>query len=121
MTDVFTVGERKATAKCNQRILLSAIPKKMSLSGRERGEIVKIYCMNGQNAAQTLRVYRKNHGFQRGPCTVKVVRTHEYEETGCTCDRLRSGRTSVPVETVAEVHQTISTVRPASARVFHVF
>ena len=63
MTDVVTIGERKGTAKLEPRMLLSAISKKMSLSGNERGEIIKIYSLNGQNAVQTLRVYRKNHGL----------------------------------------------------------
>ena len=43
MTDVVSLGERKGTAKCEPR---------MPLSGKEREEIVKIYCLNGQNAAQ---------------------------------------------------------------------
>ena len=88
-------------------MLFSSIPKKMPLSGKQRVEIVKIYYMNGQNAAQTLRVYRSNHGLWRGPCTVKAVQDliHKVEETGYTCDRRWSGRPSVPVETVAEVHQ----------------
>ena len=50
--------------------------------------------------------------------TGKAVRDviHKFEEAGCTCDRSRSGRPPVPVETVAEAHQTMSTVRSASAR-----
>ena len=65
-----------------------------------------------------LRVYHRNCGLRGGPCTVNVVGDliHKFEETGFTCDRPRSGRLSVPVEIVAEVHQTISTIRPASAR-----
>ena len=64
-----------------------------------------------------MRAYRNNHGLRRGPCTVEAVRDliHKFEETGCTCDRPRSER---PMETVAEVHQTISTICPASARGF---
>ena len=115
------LGERKGTVKCEPRMLLSVTPKKIPLSGKEHGEFVKIYYMNGQNAAQTLRMYRRNHGLRRDPCTVKAVRErdliHKFEEIGCTCDRIRSGRPSVPAEgAVAEVHQTISTARRASAR-----
>ena len=63
---------------------------------------------DGQNAAQTLRVCRRNHGLRRGPRTVKAVRDliHKFEETRCTCDRPQSGRPSV--ETLTEVHQTIA-------------
>ena len=118
MTDVVTLGERKGTGKCDPRMLLSASPKKMPLLGKERGEIAKIYYLNGQNAVQTLRVYRTNGGLRRGPCIVKAVRDfiNKCGETGCTCDRSWSGRPSLPVETVTEVHQTISIVRHASAR-----
>ena len=88
MTDVITLDERKGTEKCKPRLLLSAIPMKMLLSGKERWEIVKIYCPNGQNAAQTLRVYHRNHGLRQAPCIVKAVRDliHKFEETSCTCD-----------------------------------
>ena len=54
MTDVVTLDERKGTAKREPCMLLSVIPKEMPLSGKELGEIVKIYYMNGQNATQTL-------------------------------------------------------------------
>ena len=98
-------------------MLLSAIPKKITLSAKEHGKIIKIYYLNGQNAAQTLGVYHRNHGLQRGLCTVKIVRDliHKFEEIGCACDRPWSGRPSVPVETVADVHQMISTIFPTSA------
>ena len=117
MTDVFTLVERKSTTKCEPRMLFSAISKNMPLSGKERGKIVKIYYLNGQNAVQTLRIYRRNHELRRGLCTVKAVRDlmHKFEETGCTCDRPRSRRPSVSVETVGEVQQTVNTIRPASA------
>ena len=61
MTRVVGQDERKSTAQCEPRVLLSAILKKMPLSGKECGEIVKIYYLNGQNAAQTLRAYHRNH------------------------------------------------------------
>ena len=51
MTDVVTLGERKDTAKCDPCMLLSAIQKKMQLSGEEGGENVKIYYLNGENAS----------------------------------------------------------------------
>ena len=80
-------------------------------------EIVKINYLNWQNAAQTLLDYCRNHGFRRGPCTVKPVQDliHKFEETSCTCDRTWSGWPANFVETVQEVHQTISTVLPASS------
>ena len=103
-------------------MLLFAIPKKVPLSGKERLEIENIYQLNGQNAAQTLSVYQKNHVLCRSMCTVKAVwgLIYKFEETGCICDRLRSGRPSVPVETIVEVHQTISRARSTSvSRVLH--
>ena len=65
-----------------------------------------------------MRVYRRNHGLQQSPCTVKAVldSIHKFEDTGCTCDQHQSIQPSVHEETVAVVHQTISTVRLASAR-----
>ena len=93
MTDVVTLGKRKGTTKCEPRTLLTVIPKNIPFSEKECGEIVKIYYLNGQNAAQTLRVYRRNHALQRGPCTVKAARDliHKFEETGYTYDRPRFG------------------------------
>ena len=95
MTNVITLGERKGTAKCEPRMLFSAFPKKMPLSGKEREEIVKIYYLNGQNVAQTLRVFHSNQGLQRGSCTVKAVLDliPKFEET----DRPRSGQPSDPM------------------------
>ena len=60
-----------------------------------------------------MRVHRRNYGLRRGLCIVKAAQDsiYKFEGTGCTC-----ARPSVPVETVAEVQQTISTVRPASVR-----
>ena len=118
ITYYVTLGERKGIAKWEPRMLLSAISKNVPLSGKDRREIVKIYYLNGQNAAQTLRVFLIYYGIRLSPCTDKAVRDliHKFKEIGCTCDRPRSGRPSVPVETVAEVHQTISTARLGSTR-----
>ena len=90
---------------------------------KERGEIVNIYYLNGQNATHILLVYRKNHGLWRGPGTVKAARVlnHKFEETSSTCNRLRSGQPFVSMENVAGVNQTISTILPASARSVSLF
>lgn len=82
----------------------------MTLTGKQRGELIKLFYLNGENAAEAVRVYRRNHKLRRGPCSVRTVRdlVKTFEETGCTCDRPRSGRPSVPVEVVAEVHNTIT-------------
>ena len=92
MTDVVGLGERKGIAKCEPRLLLSSIQKEMSLSQKELGEIIKVYCLNEQNAAPTLRIYRRNRLLRRGLCAVKALSdsTHKFLETGCTCDQLRS-------------------------------
>ena len=75
------------------------------------------YYLNGQNATHTQYVYYRNHGLRQGTCFVKAIwdLIHKFEETGCTSDRPRSGRPSISVKTATEVHQTISTVCPASA------
>ena len=85
---------KKRHSKCESRILFSAIPKNMPLLGKERAEIVKVYYLNGQNATQALRVYRRNRGLRRGPCTLTAVwdLIHKFEKTGCTCYRPRFGR-----------------------------
>ena len=118
MADIVTLDERKCSTKREPCMLFSAIPKMMPLSGKEHGDIIMISYLNLQNAALTLRVYRRNHGLRRSPCTIKAVRNliHKFKELGCTCDRPWSGRSFVPEETVAEVYQTISTVHPASVR-----
>ena len=90
----------------------------MTLTGKQRGELVKMFYLNGQNSAAALRAFRHKHGLVRGPCTARAVRNliRKFEETGCTCDRSRSGRPAVPVEAVAEVHAAVDGVRRASAR-----
>lgn len=82
----------------------------MTLTMKQRGELIKLFYLNGENAAEAVRIYRRNHKLRRGPCSVRSVRdlVRKFEETGCTCDRPRSGRPSVPVEVVAEVHNTIT-------------
>ena len=50
MANVLTLDKRKGTAKDEPCMLLSAFSKKMPLSVKERGEIVKVYYLNGQNA-----------------------------------------------------------------------
>ena len=93
MIDVVMLGERKGTVKCEPLMLLSAIPKKSRLLGKEHGEIVRTYYLNGQNVAQTLHVYPRNHGLWQGPGTVKVVwdLIKKFEETRCAYNRPRSG------------------------------
>lgn len=90
----------------------------MRFTGKESRENLKIYYLNGQNAAEALRVYRRKHGQCQGPCTAKAVRDmiRSFEETGCTCYRSLSERPSVPIEAVAEIHQTISEVPLPSAQ-----
>ena len=58
-----------------------------------------------------MQVNRPNHKLKRGPCSIKIACNLEkkFEKTGCTCDRPRSGLSRVPVEVVAEVHNTMTT------------
>ena len=76
----------------------------MTMSAKVRGELIKLYYQNGMNCAEVLRVYRRNHRLKRGPCTSQALRdlVKKFEETGCTCDRPRSGRPTVPEDTVME-------------------
>ena len=39
-----------------------------------RGKLVKLYYQNLMNAAESLRVYRRNHLQKRGPCTPQGLR-----------------------------------------------
>ena len=118
MTDVVMLGERKGNAKWEPCMLLSAILK-MSLLGKECGEILKIYYWYGQNAAQTSSLPQKPWITAR-PMHLMYVKAvlhliYKFKATDCTCDWPWLGRPSAPVETVAEVHQAICTVRSASS------
>ena len=67
-----------------------------------RGELINFYHKNGMNAAEALRVYRRNHRQRRGPCTLQALRdlVLKFEDTGCTCDKPRSGRPTVSEDVV---------------------
>lgn len=82
----------------------------MTLSSKQRGEIVRLYYLNAQNTVKALRAYRSKHKLKRGPCTKQSIINliKKFEETGCTCDKLRCGRPAVPVEIAAEVHEAIT-------------
>lgn len=90
----------------------------MTLAAKVRGELVKLYYQNGMNAAEALRVYRRNHRQIRGPCTPQALRdlAKKFEETGCTCDRPRSGRPTVPEDAVTEVHHIVTSGHMQTAR-----
>ena len=124
MTDVVTLGERKTSAKCKQCMLLSAIQKKMPLSGK----------VCGGNCKDLLPVWTKCHRHclftseTMDYSEVHAVKSvwsliHKFEETGCTCDWFQLDDLLFLWKTVVEVHQTISIVRPASScsvsRVLH--
>lgn len=34
---------------------------KITLTGKQRGEEIKLFYLNGENAAEEVRVYRQNH------------------------------------------------------------
>ena len=80
----------------------------MTLPWKVRVELIKQE--NGMNAAEALRVYRSNHRQRRGPCTLQALRDLErkFEDTGCTCDKLRSGRPTVSEDVVMKVHHTVT-------------
>ena len=64
-----------------------------------------------KNAAEVVRVYRRNNKLKRVSCSVKNVGNlvKKFEETICIRDGPRSGQPRVPVEVVAEVHNTMTT------------
>ena len=109
VTDVVMLGERKCTSKCEPRMLLSAIPKKIPLF-RER---------TWGNRKDLLPEWSKCRTDipclpQKPWITARSV--HCQSCTGldsqicCTCNRPRSWRPSIPYETASEVHKTIHTV-----------
>ena len=73
--------------------------------------MIKLFYLSGENVVEAVQVYHQNHKLKRGPCFVKSVHNSvkKFEKTRCTCDRLRSGRSRVPVEVVAEMHNTMTT------------
>ena len=75
-----------------------------------------LFYLSGENAAEAVRVYRRNHKLKRDPCSVKNVHNlvKTFEEIGCTCSRSRSRLPHVPVKIVAEVHNMM-TVDPLHA------
>ena len=82
----------------------------MKLPVKVRVELIKLYYQNGMNAAEALRVYRHNHRQRRGPCTLQALLdlVRKFEDTGCTCDKPRSGRPTISADVVLEVHHTLT-------------
>ncbi|GFV31286.1 hypothetical protein TNCV_2184791 [Trichonephila clavipes] len=80
------------------------------LPGKVRGGLIKLYYQNGMNAAEALRVYHRNHRQRRGPGTLRALRdlVRKFEDTGCTCNKPRSGRPTVSEDVVMEVHHTVT-------------
>lgn len=79
------------------RILISCTLNKMLFieDKKKCGEIVKIYYLNGQNAAGALCVYRTSLSLLRGSCIVRAVQDmiREFEKTDSACDRSRLSQT----------------------------
>ncbi|GFX55868.1 hypothetical protein TNCV_1427301 [Trichonephila clavipes] len=90
----------------------------MVLPGKVRGELIKLYYQNGMNAAEALRVYHRNHRQRRGPGTLQALRdlVRKFEDTGCTCNKPRSGRPTVSEDVVMEVHHTVTAGHTETAR-----
>ena len=65
-----------------------------------------------------MRVYRRIHRQRRGPCTLQALRDLElkFKDTGCTCDKPRSGRPTVSEDIVMEVHHTVTAGHRETAR-----
>ncbi|GFW37163.1 transposable element tc3 transposase [Trichonephila clavipes] len=70
------------------------------------------------NAAEALRVYHRNHRQRRGPGTLQALRdlVRKFEDTGCTCNKPRSGRPTVSEDVVMEVHHTVTAGHTETAR-----
>ncbi|GFS53260.1 uncharacterized protein TNCV_1035691 [Trichonephila clavipes] len=90
----------------------------MVLPGKVCGELIKLYYQNGMNAAEVLRVYQRNHRQRRGPGTLQALRdlVRKFEDTGCTCNKPRSGRPTVSEDVVMEVHHTVTAGHTETAR-----
>ncbi|GFU34088.1 DUF4817 domain-containing protein [Trichonephila clavipes] len=90
----------------------------MVLPGKVRGELIKLYYQNGMNAAEALRVYHRNHRQGRGQGTLQALRdlVRKFEDTGCTCNKPRSGRPTVSEDVVMEVHHTVTAGHTETAR-----
>ncbi|GFW45602.1 transposable element tc3 transposase [Trichonephila clavipes] len=86
--------------------------------GKVRGELIKLYYQNGMNAAEALRVYHRNHRQRRSPGTLQALRdlVRKFEDTGCTCNKPRSGRPTVSEDVVMEVHHTVTAGHTETAR-----
>ena len=82
----------------------------MTLSGKQRGELVKSFHLSGENFALAVRVHCRNHKLIRGPCSVKSVRNlvKKFEKTGCTCDRPQSEWPRFLIKIGGEVHNTMT-------------
>lgn len=92
---------------------------KITLTGKERGELIKLFYLNGESDSETVRVYKQNNKLRRGPCSVRTVcdLVKTIWETVCTYDRPRSlWPVEVPFEVVAEVHNTITASPMRTAR-----
>ena len=65
----------------------------MAFSGKQRDGLIKLYNPSGENAAEAVRVYRRNHKLKRDPRHIISVRNlvKKFEETVLTCDISRSG------------------------------
>lgn len=67
--------------------------------------MIKLIYLNGENAADAVRINWRNHKLRREPCSVKTLGNllMQFEETGCACDKFRSEWLFDPVEVVVEV------------------
>ena len=63
-------------------------------------------------------MYRRNHRQRLGPCTLQALRdlVRKFEDTGCACDKPRSGRPTVSEDVVMEVHHTVTAGHRETAR-----
>ncbi|GFX40283.1 hypothetical protein TNCV_4319161 [Trichonephila clavipes] len=70
------------------------------------------------NAAEALRVYHRNHRQRRGPGTLQALRelVRKFEDTGCTCNKPRSGRPTISEDVVMEVHHTVTAGHTETAK-----
>lgn len=62
------------------------------------------------NATKALRIYLQNHHQNRWPTYSATMRNFvkELEETGFTCGKPRSGQTTLPEDTLMEMHHIVT-------------
>ena len=82
----------------------------MTPSGKDHGELVKLYYQNVMNATEALLAYRLNHLQRRDPCTSQDLLDfiQKFGDTGYNWDKPRSEWPTVSEDVIKEVHHIVT-------------